>query len=159
MCVMMTASFPGFHTTKQQVRGSLGMRHSHSLIPRPSHRPVFDRLQYAKTEGEGLVHFITGGVPDRISLHECSKFQHLGQKLQDKAQACFFDQEPLPPSVYLGRQNVIHVIKWTRPSPSVFTYCKRSKTGRWGRGQHSHRTHGHTHRVQDACACLAVIGR
>ena len=29
-----------------------------SLVPRPSHRPVFDRLQYAKTEGEGLVLFI-----------------------------------------------------------------------------------------------------
>ena len=27
--------------------------------------------------------------------------------------------------------DVIHVIKWTRPSPSVFAYCKRSKTGRW----------------------------
>ena len=26
-----------------------------SLIPRPSLPPVFDRLQYAKTEGEGLV--------------------------------------------------------------------------------------------------------
>jgi len=23
----------------------------------PSHRPVFDRLQHAKVEGEGLVHF------------------------------------------------------------------------------------------------------
>ena len=31
----------------------------HSLIPRPSHCPVFDHLQYAKTEGENLVHFIT----------------------------------------------------------------------------------------------------
>ena len=29
-----------------------------SLIPRHSHRPVFDRLQYAKREGEGLVSFI-----------------------------------------------------------------------------------------------------
>ena len=27
--------------------------------------------------------------------------------------------------------DVIHVIKWTRPSPSVFVYCKQSKTGRW----------------------------
>ena len=27
----------------------------YSLVPRPTHRPVFDRLQYAKTEGEGLV--------------------------------------------------------------------------------------------------------
>ena len=25
-----------------------------SLVPRPSPAPVFDRLQYAKTEGEGL---------------------------------------------------------------------------------------------------------
>ena len=30
-----------------------------SLVPRPSHRSVFDRLQYAKTEGKGLVSFIT----------------------------------------------------------------------------------------------------
>ena len=28
-----------------------------SFVPRPSHQPVFDRLQYAKMEGEGLVHF------------------------------------------------------------------------------------------------------
>ena len=30
-----------------------------SLVPRPSHRPLFDRLQHykiIKTEGEGLVH-------------------------------------------------------------------------------------------------------
>ena len=30
-----------------------------SLVPRPSHRPVYDHLLYAKMEGEGLVHFIT----------------------------------------------------------------------------------------------------
>jgi len=30
-----------------------------SLVPRPSTPPVFDRLQYAKTEGEGLRNFIT----------------------------------------------------------------------------------------------------
>ena len=29
------------------------------LIPRPFHHPVFDLLQYAKMEGESLVHFIT----------------------------------------------------------------------------------------------------
>ena len=28
-----------------------------SLIPRPSHHPVFDRLKYAKTGGEGLFTF------------------------------------------------------------------------------------------------------
>ena len=31
-----------------------GIKHAFSLIPRPSHCPVFDRLQYAKMEGEGL---------------------------------------------------------------------------------------------------------
>ena len=30
-----------------------------SLVPRPSLAPVFDRLQYAKTEGEGLVNLTT----------------------------------------------------------------------------------------------------
>ena len=30
-----------------------------SLVPRPSHRPVFDRLQYAKMEREGLIHLFT----------------------------------------------------------------------------------------------------
>ena len=30
-----------------------------SVISRPSHRSVFDHLQYATTEGETLVHFIT----------------------------------------------------------------------------------------------------
>ena len=32
---------------------------STSLVPRPSPAPVFDRLQYAKTEGEGLVNLTT----------------------------------------------------------------------------------------------------
>ena len=27
--------------------------------------------------------------------------------------------------------DVIHVIKYTRPSPSSFVYCKQSKTGWW----------------------------
>ena len=30
-----------------------------SLVPRPSPAPVFDRLHYAKTEGEGLVNLTT----------------------------------------------------------------------------------------------------
>ena len=32
---------------------------SASLVPRPSLAPVFDRLQYAKTEPEGLVNLTT----------------------------------------------------------------------------------------------------
>ena len=31
---------------------------NNSLVPRPSHHPVFDRLQFTKTNREGLVHFI-----------------------------------------------------------------------------------------------------
>jgi len=33
----------------------------HSLVPRPFPPPVFDRLQYANTEGEGLGDFVTCG--------------------------------------------------------------------------------------------------
>ena len=40
------------------------------------------------------------------------------------------------PPIYLGRQNVIHVMKWTRPSPSVSAYCKQAiknrTVGRFG---------------------------
>jgi len=32
-----------------------------SLVPRPFPPPVFDRLQYANTEGEGLGDFVTCG--------------------------------------------------------------------------------------------------
>ena len=31
---------------------------NNSLVPRPSHQPVFDRLQFTKINREGLVHFI-----------------------------------------------------------------------------------------------------
>jgi len=46
----------------------------------------------------------------RFTLCKHSKLQCLGQKLQDQASSSFFD---------------------TRPSHSVFAYCKRSKTGQW----------------------------
>ena len=58
-----------------------------SLVPRPSHHPVFDHLQ-------------GGGMP--------SSFHHVNDI-----------------------SNVIYMIKWTRPSPSVFVYYKWSKTGWW----------------------------
>ena len=48
-----------------------------------------------------------------------------------RPQARSFNREPLASSVYLGRHNVIYVKKRTRPSPSVFAYCKQSKTGWW----------------------------
>ena len=46
-----------------------------------------------------------------------------------RPQARSFDGGPLPPS--LVYTDIIHMIKYTRPSPSIFAYCKRSKTGLW----------------------------
>ena len=104
-----------------------------NLVSRPSHHPVFDRLYHAKTEREGLVHFITwmtsvytlvdrGGKESliekntfyahvlhfepravRFLLHERLKLQHLGQKLQIRPLAHSFNGRPLPHSVYLDR--------------------------------------------------------
>ena len=45
-------------------------------------------------------------------------------------QARSFNGGLLPLSTYEGT-NIIHMIKWTRPSPSVFVYCKWSRTGQW----------------------------
>ena len=39
---------------------------------------------------------------------------------------------PLPPSVYLGRSDVIHVINWTRPS-FIYAYCNNWMVGRPGK--------------------------
>ena len=55
----------------------------------------------------------------------------LGTETTRKGLRLVLSTGPLPPSVYLGDTDVIHVIKWTRPSPSIFAYCKRSETGRW----------------------------
>ena len=67
-----------FHQHSQLIIPSLHYCSSHaqwqpylSLVPRPSHCPVFDRLQYAKMEEGGLVHFII--------LHTASN-----QKLDDE---------------------------------------------------------------------------
>ena len=35
--------------------------------------------------------------------------------------------DPSPLSVYLGGHDIIYMIKWTRPSPSVSACCKQSK--------------------------------
>ena len=45
-----------------------------------------------------------------------------------KASSSFFQWGiPSPPLFTKVDTDVIHVIKWTRPSPSVFAYCKLSK--------------------------------
>ena len=48
-------------------------------------------------------------------------------KLQDQVSSPFFRWGTDPPFCH----DVIHVINAPRPSPSVFAYCKWSKTGRW----------------------------
>ena len=58
------------------------------------------------------------------------KVKNVALLVQDKEHVhkmCSFNQGSLPLSVYTG---VIHVIKWTRPSPSVFAYCKNWTLGR-----------------------------
>ena len=89
-----------------------------------SNHPVFDHLQYAKTErGEGgLVHFITWMI-------------YLGEEgvSKDKPQARSFDGGLLPRLSTKVDTDDVHMIKWTRPLPSVFVYCGRSKTGWWSR--------------------------
>ena len=52
----------------------------------------------------------------------------LVQNEEHMHEMCSFDWGPLPPlSTWIDTD----VIQWTRPSPSVFAYCKRSKTGQW----------------------------
>ena len=41
--------------------------------------------------------------------------------------------DPTPPLSTEVDSDVIHMIKWTRPYPSAFAYCKRSKNWMVGR--------------------------
>ena len=127
----------GFRFQKKNLLG-LKLDYCTSLVPRLSHHPVYDCLQYAKTEGEAWsilsrewcqclpklgrggeeppierTHFAPAFEPGaaRFSLCEHLKFQHLGQKLW--CHSC--DQD----------------------SSSVFAYCKWSKMDgvkTWERG-------------------------
>ena len=60
LCSMNLVSFPepAFSQRKHKAVADLGGVRA-SLVPRPSPAPVFDRLQYAKTEPEGLVNLTT----------------------------------------------------------------------------------------------------
>ena len=79
------------------------------------------------------------------------------------ARNVLFNQEALPLSVHLGIAiQVIHVIKWTRHSPSVFPYCKRSITGWWeGLGMRlQHDLLLFIHKANNAkalCVCIKII--
>ena len=71
--------------------------------------------------GPGAIRFRFANIRNSSTLDRNCKI---------RPQARFLDPSP-PLSTYTSRQNVIHMIKWTRPSASVFASCKRSKTGRW----------------------------
>ena len=113
-----------------------------SLVPRPFHHPVFDRLQYAKTEG-GKGHWLKGRIlRTRSSFLTKSttytfRFTNVqnsstwGRNYKIRPLARSFDGGPLPPSVYLGRHWHHSRDKWYQAFPLYFAYCKRSKTGRW----------------------------
>jgi len=53
--------------------GLIRVRLWSSLVPRPSTPSAFDRLQYAKTEGEGLGNFITWSAAQPSSRHASSQ--------------------------------------------------------------------------------------
>ena len=65
-----------------------------------------------------------------------------GRNYKIRPLAHSFDGGPLPPSVHLGRHWRHSCDKWYSPFPSVFAYCKQSKTGRWeGLGMRLHKNH------------------
>ena len=72
-----------------------------------------------------------GGVPGRrTSFGAFSKRKTLEQN-------AYFRPGTPPPSVYLGRHQLIHMIKWTRPSPSVLPTATDQKLDdgkAWERG-------------------------
>ena len=57
-----------------------------SLIPRPSHCPVFDCLQYAKAEGEGLVQTLFYHVNDILGSSLC--ISHTRSSFRNRSTFC-----------------------------------------------------------------------
>ena len=123
-----------------------------SLVPRPSHHPVYDRWQYAKTEEgrPGVIYHVNdvsvylgrqrggeGSPVKRMSYRpdltvsapkhwsfECSQSEKRTALLaQNKECVCEmrpFDQDPPPPSVYLGRHWCHSHDKWYQAFPLRF---------------------------------------
>ena len=116
-----------------------------SLVPRPSPAPVFDRLQYAKTEGEGLVN-LTGSRHEDIFTFISPATEKLVPSSSDmflrlmlfSVSACLVFVASTEQKIGLLPSMAIHIsvttcdacaadhVRFTRPSPS---YCKRSNTG------------------------------
>ena len=125
-----------------------------TLVPKPFLLPVFDRLQYAKTEAEGLGESrswrqvnvrvdVRGAVPDEESWGPSCNIlskkletvtferQHqysllFGKPKADQCKVVIYNDRAPPPS---RLPDVTHVTLSPRLSPSVFAYCKQSKTG------------------------------
>ena len=133
------------------------------LVPRPFPPPAFDRLQYEKTEGEGLGERVTcmtsgrheGAVPDEGSCdpscsiylvqkletvtfeRQCQYSSLFGRFEADQPESLSYNDRAPPPSCL---PDVMHVTLSPKPSPSVFAYCKRSKA--WGGNGLETRLHG-----------------
>ena len=56
---------------------------------------------------------------------------HLVKNKECTRKMCHFNNGPPPPQSTMVDADISHVIKWTRPSPSVFAYYMRSKPGQW----------------------------
>ena len=116
-----------------------------------SHRPASDRLQYPKMEGQDLVHFITWMTS--VSTQVDTDIIHV-MKYTCTFPLCFCIMQAIKnwtvgsPGNEVNKPDerlqcvveclprvdtdVIHVIKWTRPPPSVFAYWKQSTVRRPG---------------------------
>ena len=126
------ASFPGLPTVQFLIACSIQKRRGKAWS-------ILSCFVYVgrQREGEGspiektsLMPYVVVSAPSAgvLSIREAKNVPLLFQSKERVHKMHSFNRGSLPPSVYLGRQNVI---KWTRPSPSIFAYCKQSKTGRW----------------------------
>ena len=128
------ASFPGLPTvqfliacSKQKRKGKAWsiLSHEQHFVYLGRHRGEGCLIEETSLRPHLVVSVPSAGfrmIAKRKAYHSCFK--------RRKCAKCILligDHSP-PAPVYLGRQ---YGIKWTRPSPSIFAYCKRPKTGRW----------------------------
>ena len=117
-----------------------------SLVSRPFHQFVIACMQNGACKNGGgrpgqfyHVNDISvylgrqrgGGVPGRRTSFGAFS------KRKTREQNAYFRPGTPPPSVYLGRHQLIHMIKWTRPSPSVLPTASDQKLDdgkAWERG-------------------------
>ena len=143
-------------------------RNKSTFIPRPSHCPVFDHLQYAKTgRWEGVVHFITQitsrqrrekVIDQQNAFRTCMKIKWQFSALWMFRTSAWLDttrkglklilsvRDPSPPSVYLGRHWHHFHVKMDHAFPLHFAYCKKNwSVGRSGNKARMRVRLSHTH--------------